>query len=114
MSETKHTAGPWVVEPGKQGGFCISDRANGWALCARPEWPNRAEMSVANARLIAAAPDLLEAAELQQEAELIWGNCPECQETQSWPELCEHCFESADKARVARMNAIAKARGETE
>lgn len=61
-----HTPGPWRVEPsgfGQVGGFTISDEANGFGLCQRPPWANRAEESAANGRLMAAAPDMLAALE---------------------------------------------------
>jgi hypothetical protein len=70
---TKHTPGPWYVfhsahrgrfDDDGPGAFSIGDApiarsAN--ILCSRYEWPERAEEMKANARLIAAAPELLEA-----------------------------------------------------
>ena len=58
------TKGPWRVDQsgfGQVGGFTISDEKNGFGLCQRAAWPNRAEESAANARLIAEAPALVEA-----------------------------------------------------
>ena len=58
------TKGPWRVDEsgfGQVGGFTISDEKNGFGLCQRAAWPNRAEESAANARLIAEAPALVEA-----------------------------------------------------
>jgi hypothetical protein len=60
-----HTPGPWFVIPHNQGGgFEIGDKptvdtAN--VLCTRFEWPEKSAEMAANARLIAAAPELLEA-----------------------------------------------------
>lgn len=54
MSETKHTPGPWTYEPGDSmecGGIWAPARM----VCDFIEDPNEAD-----ARLIAAAPDLLE------------------------------------------------------
>lgn len=70
---SKHTPGPWFALPGANrgmwvdngpGAFSIGDaptteRAN--ILCSRFEWRERFEEMEANARLIAASPDLLEA-----------------------------------------------------
>lgn len=67
------------------------------------------------ARLFAAAPELLEAAELQNHAEEWRSNeCPNAEEHgEDEPELCSHCFPHFDRARLARLNAMAKAKGGT-
>lgn len=62
---TKHTPGPWVAEPGGGRGA--------WIMGANREWTALAcgdtdESANANARLIAAAPELLEALKVAQ----IW------------------------------------------
>src|SRR5689334_14292620 len=66
-----HTPGEWkaIIEMehrNHRGGFSIEvdnfriDRGHGHAvICGRAGWPSNAEESAANARLIAAAPDLL-------------------------------------------------------
>lgn len=74
MVTAKHTPGPWraefachvnehVTDVG-QGAFQIlsadKNRA-GWVLCSRHRWPEHEQEMNANARLVAAAPDLLEA-----------------------------------------------------
>jgi hypothetical protein len=64
----------------------------------------------ANARLIAAAPDLLEAATLLEKAEEAHANCDECG-GEEVPELCPKCFPLFDDARLKRRAAIAKAEG---
>lgn len=62
---SKHTPGPWLIGKRSPGGYSLIN-ADGWQSLARVvtvmEGDNRpfAE-GVANARLIAAAPDLLEA-----------------------------------------------------
>lgn len=62
----------------------------------------------ADARLIAAAWELFEAAVLLETAEEAHANCEEC-EGQGVPELCEKCFPMFDDARVKRRTALAKA-----
>jgi hypothetical protein len=72
--EAKHTPGPWVVKPRIWRGaaahaqgpgiFSIEDAATQTVICdRRTEWPEQAVEMEANARLIAAAPDLLGALE---------------------------------------------------
>lgn len=58
------TPGPWkVAEASTDGGYWIETEAEKYTVvCGRGDWPHRAAESLANARLIAAAPDLLEAA----------------------------------------------------
>ena len=58
MAMSKHTPGPWLVGYAVRGAFQIEDEY-GMVLCTRNYWDNNAEASEANARLIAAAPDLL-------------------------------------------------------
>jgi hypothetical protein len=82
----------------------ISDES-GLVLIARVFGDKRAE----RAALIAAAPDLLAAAQKLEEAETFNANCQEC-DGEGVPELCEHCFPLFDDARVMRRNAIAKAK----
>jgi hypothetical protein len=64
----------------------------------------------ANARLVAAAPDLLEAAQLLEAAEHARQFCEEC-DGEGEPEACGECFPSFDDARVKRRLAIVKAIG---
>jgi len=54
---------------------------------------------------------MLEALELAEEVDKHIANCPDCSEG-AFPELCEKGFPIADKARLARWGAFAKARGE--
>lgn len=63
-----HTPGPWVAEFGRDGSFSIEADRQGIAggllvLASRNEHPLLVDQMHANARLIAAAPDLLEALE---------------------------------------------------
>ena len=60
MSDVKHTAGPWSLD---RDGWIISEKAD-FAIClidASREVEAYDPEDAANARLIAAAPDLLEA-----------------------------------------------------
>lgn len=58
---TTHTPGPWEAETVVNGAFEIATiRPDHYrVICSRQPWHHRAEESLANARLIAAAPDLL-------------------------------------------------------
>ena len=70
--QTQHTQGPWYVfysahhgrfDDDGPGAFSIGDAPTARSaniLCSRYEWPERAEEMKANARLIAAAPDLFD------------------------------------------------------
>jgi len=63
--ETTHTPGPWeihIYEFGtsySDGSFYVG--GPGFCIAQRAPWPERAAESIANARLISAAPDLLAA-----------------------------------------------------
>lgn len=128
-----HTPGPWraIHEPAHDiadmrdnGGYRID--ANGvdqlafvWVLNRRVPTDGSpqengphfgAVQAGANARLIAAAPDLLAAAKRLEEAEEFHANCDEC-EGEEVPECCGKCFTLFDDARIMRRNAIAKAEG---
>lgn len=76
MSETsKHTPGPWVLMPefhGDHGQYYITDEADGSEIASVTAWigEHRAEAE-ANARLIAAAPDLLSALVMLRDADDI-------------------------------------------
>lgn len=62
-----HTPGPWNLEAHKDGAFTVSvmlTPISQMVICARNQLGGRADESVANAKLIAAAPDLLAALEV--------------------------------------------------
>lgn len=60
MSESKHTAGPWTVEPGSNP-LVLTVARNGYGSIATLD-PNADTGAIrANAALIAAAPDMYEA-----------------------------------------------------
>jgi hypothetical protein len=86
MSE-RFTPGPWMTEGNDIGGWQIWH--DSLCICQRSDWPHYAERSAANARLIAAAPDLYEALD---DAVVLLPDCPE---------------------RDAARAALALARGET-
>ncbi len=105
---SKHTAGPWEVSHGGHGsphGFVIDEYyvlnrtvADDVAIAADIVDPATQMPSEANARLIAAAPELLEAL-IRLEAELVEDKYGECYEPSP--------FENLALARAA----IAKATG---
>ncbi len=86
--ETKHTPGPWAYMEGDAARFESSrisradDREFTIAL-VNCEWLNKSqrEQDIANARLIAAAPDLLEALKHHQWAGYGGYTCPACDQT---------------------------------
>jgi hypothetical protein len=90
-----------------------SDSENRICFMATPGSHGDPRKIAANARLIAAAPDLLAAAQAQEAAEL--GRDDDCEECggQGEPEACGKCFPPFDDARVMRRLAIAKAVAET-
>jgi hypothetical protein len=60
MSKLQHTSGPWKYTISKNSGrHQISDAKCGGQVCAI--WSRGKDITEANARLIAAAPDMLEA-----------------------------------------------------
>lgn len=58
---SKHTAGQWFVCDEKNGAFTIAQVLTNNVICHRAQWTSNREESEANARLIAAAPDMLDA-----------------------------------------------------
>lgn len=104
--QSKHTPGPWAAEATRNGKVFevyfgnaeAGETGCGWATLA-------GDNQAANARLIAAAPDLLEA--LQDLRELHW----------DWFRGTAYVtveFEKKNKAAIAKARAaIAKATGET-
>lgn len=93
---TQHTPGPWTVDYVIDGGYQVSGTEEGdrVVIAHRNEVPMRHEEFCANAHLIAAAPELLEALYHMQ-------HCAHCAEDR-WSEC-----EGGRKAE----NAIAKADG---
>lgn len=110
----QHTLKPWTIEEyGDDGAPCIvihSGRHNRICFMATPGERGNAEQIEANAHLIAAAPDLLAACEMFEDAEDKRQHCEEC-EGEGEPEACGTCFPFFDDARVMRRIAIEKARG---
>lgn len=103
MSEAKHTPGPWTLlaDEGMLGrplpGRWVVEADGGVYICLDPEWDEEYYWeSIANARLIAAAPDMLDA--LKKLASIDFGS-------NGWDNFAENA------AREARA-AIAKALGE--
>ena len=72
----KHTPGPWVVTTCADYWVAAEDGA-GIAHCGDIEWANHEVMQhewEANARLIAASPDMLAALEAIEQFDLSWSN----------------------------------------
>lgn len=81
MSNTKHTPGPWVDrKPDSVGGSRIYADCKGGVLIATLGYMRDKNESEANARLIAAAPDLLSA------LKLLLDEVTEAK----WPKVAEH------------------------
>jgi hypothetical protein len=95
-----HTPGPWHVVPEAQSPWIVGDaEGDSIADCEPPgPWMSEEEAD-ANARLIAAAPDLLAALEACVDAMTDGGKC----EIKKW-------LDAFDLARLA----IAKAKGQRE
>lgn len=107
MGESKHTPGPWEVY---HNGKCVGAE-DGHILTTEVEG-NGAEEAKANARLIAAAPDLLEALRMAQE-NFAPPPDPHCNCLKAPP--CNDCVEhGAERETWSAINAaIAKAEGRT-
>lgn len=99
---TQHTPGPWAFALEADGGFEITgvgghQKSFGYVICARGEH-RKSDETHANAKLIAAAPDLLNALELAMATlERVKPSRP-CDSTQGTRDVCNA--------------AIAKARGQ--
>jgi len=118
---TKHSPGPWEWDgrarvdsvplrhdaPYDNGKGQIVPYVSGMVALPYAAGNEDGELE-ANARLIAAAPDLLKAAVALEAAEHAHANCDECN-GEGMPELCPKCFPLFDDARLKRRAAIAKA-----
>ena len=103
MSE--HTPGPWFADGPPDNIHILQEACGHIRICfLTSDGPTEA-----NANLIAAAPELLEAAELLEKAEDERQDCEEC-EGEGEPEACGICFPAFDDARIKRRLAIEKAR----
>ena len=115
--ELKHTPGPWTVEEygDDETPTLVIHKDSESRICfmATPGSHGDPAKIEADAYLIAAAPDLLEAARLLEDAELDRDACPEC-EGEGEPEACGTCFPTFDDARIKRRRAIAKATGDAD
>lgn len=101
MSKTKFTPGPWTVGDASECGYYVWD-PQGERIVAEA-YPDYNQDFEANAALIAAAPEMLEALELMLESFGIMRAAG----------VNVLGFDSAVEARVKAHNAIAKARGES-
>lgn len=112
MIVNKHTPGPWTIEEyGDDDAPALvihKDSESRICFLATPGSHGDPAMIEADARLIAAAPELLEAAQLLEAAEHNRQFCDEC-EDEGEPEACGKCFPAFDDARIKRRLAIAMA-----
>jgi len=121
MSEIKHTLGPWTLETVRTSvGVCFKVGPFPWKqgklnhACIYADYPSSAEHAecLANALLIAAAPELLSALQYINET-LFEGEEWECDFDETESLCCEQCDEHGcmkAKAEAARA-AIQKATG---
>ena len=101
MNTTTHTLSPWNIQSGKVygGGMLV-------ATLDPPQLQEEVAMKAADAHLIAAAPELLDAlVEVYK-----WGQRSEHEKQQSGPVLKDYLRQAAEVAR----EAIAKATGGAE
>lgn len=110
---TKHTPGPWREQREIQGGRVIYRvyRVHGEfaspAECHPHTVPNEG-VQQANARLIAAAPDMLEAL-----LRIADDGCSRCDADEEHMQNGEECDNHGDQLRAVARAAIAKAEGTT-
>lgn len=90
---SKHTPGPWVAEPVGGKGSWVKGSTGEWAALACGDTSESAE---ANARLIAAAPDMLEALNAIQRLEFA-GSCCGCSTDEAFDEAQEIARKAIDK-----------------
>jgi len=112
MMNPAQTLGPWTIEEygDRDAPNLVIHKDSESRICfmATPGSHGDPAIIEANAHLITAAPDLLEAAQLLEKAEHDRQFCDEC-EDEGEPEACGKCFPAFDDARVKRRLAIAKA-----
>lgn len=109
--KSNHTQGPWEVSA--DGIWAKSPMGARVKIATVTTFsPMNGIDSEANARVLGAAHDLLQAATLLEAAELGRQDCDEC-EDEGEPEACPKCFPKFDDARIMRRIAVAKAIGDT-
>src|ERR1017187_789430 len=95
MMNPAQTLGPWTIEEyGDHDApnlVIYKDSESRICFMATPGSHGDPAIIEANARLICAAPDLLEAAQLLEKAELGRQDCDEC-DGEGEPEACGKCF----------------------
>lgn len=102
----EHTPGPWEAWMPQTH---VAGEERTWSVKGPPS-DFMFLREEADARLIAAAPELLEACKLLEDADTRHVNCQDCG-GQGVGEVCGNCFIFFDAARLARRAAIAKAEG---
>ena len=101
-----HTPGPWFAHLNGDGSFCIKsgrDYDASPTLASRNKWKSNAAESEANAGLIAAAPDLLEALEESLALNVNWSETAEddhLRHLSEYKRVIEQAKEAIRRARV--------------
>jgi len=113
-NQPKHTPGPWLADVATDENECVElfVRRDGDAIAITGDISSRA-----NAHLIAAAPDLLEAARLQERHEWAKRNLESIGADPLNPErlaLVVEVERTGSVANMARKSAITKAEGRGE
>lgn len=109
MSRAKHTPGPWdfYTKPQPNGCPIVGARGLMVAMLAHSiNYEDQKQEAIANARLISAAPELLEAAKMV----LAWHDAETDPSGTTFWERVEMCRESEDALRTA----VEKATGEAQ
>lgn len=105
---TKYTPGPWIHSPvSEEGHFDIESADRSTLVCSGAGFYGDTCPAAANARLIAASPELLEA--LQRAVEYLKANRPKGKVTKIFSQLNEH----ENGVLKPALIAIAKATGQT-
>lgn len=102
-----HTPGPWRVADYTENAVSPKLIVQAGVDVEVAAWFLPTERDAANAKLIAAAPDLLAACKAQEEAEAHHRTCENCDTVT----LCMDAEEKFAKAEAMRKAAIAKAEG---
>ena len=105
------TPGPWRTGKKRGNELFIYDAHNRLVAGAEFDPPERAgshDQMRPNAVLIAAAPELVEALQLQETAEKLRETCKECHGRNDY-RLCTTCIPHFSRARQARKKALKKA-----
>ena len=105
----EHTPGPWHDAGPLGAGIYVVSESRPIAVVYGP---NTEAAPQADAKLIAAAPEMYEALKAYEALDSQRMNCEECDEQlERAPEVCGECFPFADDARCKMRVVIAKVEG---